>query len=179
MLKAVRVTKDNRDLEAIKALYESAFPENERKDFRFFLTNSEEVGAALEMLAVYDEALLVGFVIMLNSGDISHILYFAVNEKLRGKGYGSQILQTIHNSKPGQRFIADVEKPEHTCGNHEQREKRIRFYDRNGYKMTDVEYRWQDEDYLILSYNGAVSKEEHDAFWERCEAILQKAEKKY
>lgn len=176
MLNVVRVTKKNRDLEAVKALYESAFPENEKRDFGFLLKNSEDADAALEMLAVYDDALFVGFVVMLNSGDISHILYFAVNEALRGKSYGSRILQTIHNRKPAQRIVADVEKPDCASGNQEQREKRIRFYHRNGYKTTEIEYRWQDEDYLILSYNGDVSKAEYAAFWKQCSGILQKSE---
>ena len=175
MLQAVEITKNSKDLNTIKALYESAFPENERVDFRFILANSEPDDEAFEILAVYDGALFVGFVITLNAGDISHILYFAVNDKLRSKGYGSEILQSVHTSRPGQRFIADVEKPDDTSSNNEQRKKRIRFYDRNGYQKSEVEYRWNEEDYFILSYKGGVSKEEYAAFWERQSDLLQRA----
>ena len=88
-----------------------------------------------------------------------------------------QVRQKVHNSKPGQRFIADVEKPDVKSDNNAQREKRIRFYSRNGYEMTDVEYRWHEENYLIMVCNGDISKDEHRNFWERCSDMLQQAEK--
>ena len=167
MLKVVKLTKDGVDVEAVKALYENSFPENERVDFDYILTCSETNEVPYEILAVYDDGLFVGFVVALTSGDISHLLFFAVDEKLRSKGYGSKILKAVHDSKPGQRFIADVEKPDAKSDNNEQREKRIRFYSRNGYVMTDVEYSWHEENYMIMSYGGKVSKEEHAAFWKR------------
>ena len=175
MLRAVRLTKNGADVKLVKALYESAFPENERANFDFMLGCSETDEDAFEILTIYDGELFVGFVVTLNSGDISHILYFAVDEELRSNGYGSEILRALHKSKPGQRFIADVEKPDAKSGNNAQREKRIRFYSRNGYKMTDVEYRWNEENYLIMSCNGDISKEEHKAFWEQRADMLQRA----
>lgn len=173
MLQVMRLTKSSKDVEAVKALYKSAFPKNERANFDSMLNYSETDDESFEILTVYDGELFVGFVVVLNSGDISHLLFFAVDEKLRSKGYGSEILKSVHNSKPDRRFIADVEKPDAKCNNNEQREKRIRFYSRNGYKMTDVEYRWNGESYVIMSCNGDISKEEHKAFWKRREDVLQ------
>ena len=177
MLQTVEVTKNCKDLYIVKELYENSFPENERINFDFLLMNSSPADKSFEITAVYDGEIFVGFVVTLNSGDISHILYFAVDEKLRSKGYGSEILKTVHNSKPGQRFIADVEKPDAKSDNNAQREKRIRFYSRNGYEMTDVEYRWHEENYLIMVCNGDISKDEHRNFWERCSDMLQQVEK--
>lgn len=171
MPQIVRVTPNSGDWESIKALYMRAFPENERIDTDLILSHSNGV---FEILAAYEDGLFVGFVILLTAGDISHLLYFAVDEAHRGNGCGSKILQAVHSLKPGQRFIADVENPNVPCDNSEQRAKRIRFYNRNGYKMTEIKYSWLDVDYLILSYNGAVSKEEHAAFWERHADILKK-----
>ena len=175
MLQTVEVTKNCKDLYIVKELYENSFPENERINFDFMLTDLSSDNRAFEITAIYDGELFVGFVVTLNSGDISHILYFAVDEELRSNGYGSEILRALHKSKPGQRFIADVEKPDAKSGNNAQREKRIRFYSRNGYKMTDVEYRWNEENYLIMSCNGDISKEEHKAFWEQRADMLQRA----
>ncbi len=172
MLRTVKVTKSSADLKAIKALYESAFPENERTDLNFMLADAD-TGGAFEVLAIYDEELFVGFVITLSAGDISHILYFAVDASLRSHGYGSEILKAVHHSRPHQRFIADVEKPDDKSSNNEQRKKRLRFYYRNGYQKTAVEYRWNGEDYIILSCNGEVSKEEHDAFWKQYSNLSQ------
>ena len=176
MLQTVKVTKNNKDLEEIKALYESAFPEKERIAFGFIMDYSDESNEGFEVLAMYDGELFVGFVITINSDDISQIGYFAVNEKLRSKGYGSEILKSLHQSKPEKRFMADVENPDVECDNKEQREKRVKFYYRNGYQKTDIEYKWKGEDYWILSYNGNISKEENEAFWKQRVDILKKAE---
>lgn len=174
MLQAIKLTKNSSDVKAVKQLYEIAFPKNERVNFELLLECSETYVASFEILVIYDGELFVGFVIILNSENISHLLFFAVDEKLRSKGYGSEILKAVHNSKLGQIFLADVEKPDAKSDNNEQREKRISFYYRNGYKMTDVEYSWKGENYMIMSRNGDISKEDYKAFWKRRADMLER-----
>lgn len=61
-------------------------------------------------------------------GDITHVLFLAVEETLRGNGYGSQILDAIRRAYPDKRLILDVEMPDPEAENQEQRTKRIAFY---------------------------------------------------
>ena len=156
MLTSRKMTEET---EAIRALYERAFPENERRELGTLLKDTTGVS---DFLAFYDEERFVGFAALLTDRDISHIIYFAVEEALRGEGYGRRILDQISALKRGKRVIADLELPD---GRHEQRTRRMAFYKRNGFEETPVRYSWRGEDYVILSRGGQITAAEFERFW--------------
>lgn len=162
MLCAKPITRDTKELPEIMRLYSAAFPKEERVSLDFLLNPDD----AVDFCAVYDDGVFCGFFSILNNRDISHITFLAVEETMRGKGVGSEILKLIREGKPGQRILADLESVEEIAENHEQREKRMNFYLRNGYKRTDVAYRWRGVEYQILSQGGNVTDEEFGRFWE-------------
>lgn len=157
-----KITSASKDLQKVKELYERAFPQNERTDFE---NDMEEDSSTSEVYAFYDADEFCGFFSLLNDGDITHITYFAIEENKRGNGYGSQALQMLQRMKPQQRIIADLEVPERGAVNNLQRKKRRKFYEANGYHDTGIRYRWQKEDYEILSEGGMVSEPEFERFW--------------
>ena len=75
-----RIGKNSKDLEKIKALYISAFPENERFSFSMMIKNES---GNYETFGFYQNGDFCGFAILLNSLDISHIIYFYYIIKLR------------------------------------------------------------------------------------------------
>ena len=143
-------------------LYDDSFPPNERPPFSALFT---EFGGAEELLAVLDGDRFAGLAVLLTYQDITHILYLAVEEGLRGCGYGSRILALIRERYPGQKIIADLELPEADTPNEVQREKRIAFYRKNGYCLTGIVYRWEGEDYCIMASGGTVTREAFGKFW--------------
>lgn len=161
-LELARVHKASPLLKDIMRLYESAFPKNERRPLEVLLT---EHGPG-DVLAVLEGGAFIGLAILLTHLDITHILYLAVEDRLRGRGYGSRILTLIRAAYPGQRIVVDVEEPGAETANGAQRQRRIDFYERNGYRCTDIRYRWRGEAYLIMSNGGDVSEREFDAFWD-------------
>lgn len=167
MLRLERVTEQTPELERIKSLYESAFPKNERKPLALFLREAE----CCDFVAFYDEGRYCGFAILLTWKDITHILYFAVENELRGRGYGASALHLLQTLRPGNRYIADIEVDHIHAPNHEQRQKRKRFYLRNGYQESGVTYEWQDENYEIMVSGGTVTLQEDDDFWEYFEPV--------
>lgn len=102
---------------------------------------------------------------LLNTPVISHIIYLAVDESLRGNGYGSKALELLHQSKPGKKIMVDIEVTDEQAENAEQRRMRKKFYLRAGYVETPVKYEWQQENYEILSFGGQISEAEYDGFW--------------
>lgn len=116
MLRMKTITGDLPELDEVRALYDRAFPENERRPFSEMLSGS---GSEIEMLAFYDGDEFVGFAVVLNSGvPISHIIYFAVEERLRNRGCGSSILAAIHKAKAGRIVMVDIERQtEHADNN--------------------------------------------------------------
>ena len=146
-----------------KALYYRAFPKNERRSFPELAEN--RLGGT-EIFCFYDAELFVGMACLLNGQEISHIIYLAIDESLRGHGYGSKALELLHQSKPGKKIMVDIEIPDEQAENAKQREKRKKFYLRAGYEETPIKYEWRHENYEILSFGGQVSEEEYDGFWE-------------
>ncbi|MCF0114322.1 MAG: GNAT family N-acetyltransferase [Erysipelotrichaceae bacterium] len=164
-----QATKEHRDIANIKALYERAFPENERHPFEVICDEKKE---HVEILAFYEEELFCGFVVLLNCNGIAHIVYFSIEEELRNHGYGSKVLQCVHEAKKESRVIVDIERVTNHCSNAEQRMKRKQFYLRNGYEETEVKYRWRGDDYEILSYGGTITKKEFGDFWDTLKFII-------
>lgn len=162
MLRAVHMTSESRDIDKMEGLYERAFPANERRSFADMMASLND---SLEALGLYDGDEFCGLAFLLNCRDISHIIYLAIDEKLRGHGYGSQALQIVHGMKKGMRIIVDIERDDVPSHNQSQRSSRKRFYLRNGYSETEVRYNWRGEAYEILSCGGQVTGREFDDFW--------------
>ena len=162
MLTVRYITEETEETRPVRALYERAFPENERCEFERMVADTAR---GLEIPAFYEEGRFCGFACLLNCGDISHIIYFAVEESLRGRGMGGEILATVRREKPGQRLIVDVEAEAEGADNNPIRRRRKEFYRRNGYAETEVHYHWQGDDFEILSNGGPLTNEDFWNFW--------------
>ena len=163
MLSMKSISNTSEELKKARALYYRAFPKNERRSFPELVENRF---GSTEVFCFYDGETFVGMACLLNTPTISHIIYLAVDESLRGNGYGSKALELLHQSKPGRKIMVDIEVPDELAENVEQRRMRKRFYLRAGYEETPVKYEWRHEDYEILSFGGQVSEAEYHGFWE-------------
>lgn len=169
MLISIQVTKESEKFPEIVRLYRAAFPREERVALDLLL----EADGPYDFIACYDGETLCGFYSTLTLGDITHVLFLAVEEALRGHGYGTQILEKIRWAYPDKRLILDVEMPDPEADNQEQRTKRIAFYERNGYHHSGVSYGWRGVMYEILILNGEITEEEFWAFWDQLDEIQQ------
>ena len=158
------VTESSPLLSKIEALYKSAFPANERRPLMPLLRDRTGHG---ETVAFFDGDLFCGFACLLTDKDISHIIYFAVEDTLRGKGYGSAALSTMAQWKKDKRIIVDIEMEDAGKENNIQRRRRKQFYINNGFSETEISYTWRNETYEILSAGGNVSNNEFERFWEQ------------
>ena len=163
MLQFFKVTKKSPWLPQVKALYESAFPANERIPIKHLL--DDKIKRAF--WAFFDGDLFCGFSNSITHGDITNIVYFAVVPELRSRGYGSQILQAIRRQHPDTRIVVDIEVEEDSkdAEELERRNRRREFYLRNGFGAAPVEYHWQGEHYRLLSAGGTVTDKEFRDFW--------------
>ncbi len=164
MLFSKVIQESDPDYPKLLSLYEAAFPDNER-----LAPNRYTEREGNEFIAFYiadEEPLFAGFAWMLTKGDLSHILYFAIEPALRHEGLGTEALRCLQGHFPGKRIIADVEDPDTNCPDPEERRRRIRFYERAGYRLTDIRYLWQNEFYLMMVQGGTLTREEFSRFWE-------------
>ncbi len=163
MLRMEALDADSPRLAAVDALMTRAFPANERMPMALLLPNGR---AGAELFALLDGETFCGFISLLTWRDVTHILFFAIDEALRGRGLGSEALRLLCRARPGQRVIADLEAWDSHAPNATQRRKRYRFYERCGFAPTDIAYRWRGERYVVLSHGGTVTSEEFDRFWD-------------
>ena len=63
-----------------------------------------------ELYSFMEGATFLGFVIMLNYGELTHIIYFAVDDRQRSRGIGSEALRQIRVLKPEQTILVDIER---------------------------------------------------------------------
>ena len=101
----------------LRALYESAFPDEER--------------------IPWDD--LLGLTIVYPRPRLSWFWYFAVPEQRRGRGIGQRILSALLARYEGRSAVLDMEDPAQPgAPNPEQRRRRAAFYRRNGFRETGV-----------------------------------------
>ena len=162
VLQLRKITRRSPELPEALRLYESAFPANERWGMERVLDDATGIS---EMFGFYEAGALAGFAILLNWGDMAHIIYFAVEENMRGRGVGSEALRLIRALKPGRRLLVDIERHRPDADNNAQRRRRKAFYERSGYAEAGVYYSWQGEDYEIMISGGEISRAEYFRFW--------------
>ena len=86
-LKLSKITKN--DYKAVKKLYLSAFPREERPPF-FMLKSGVKKGSG-DFFVAKDGEIFVGFAYIVTHADLAYLFYFAIDGGLRGKGYGSAV----------------------------------------------------------------------------------------
>lgn len=148
-LRAEKVKRRNKDYRRVISLLFSAFPPDELIPVSTLRLLALIKNASF--LAFYDGDVFVGFsYIVIYKGEC-YIFYLAVDDEVRGKGYGSMIISWIMENHPGMNIILDVEALEEGKANYTQRLKRIEFYRRLG--ITDTGYRLYDNNikYMVLA----------------------------
>lgn len=167
MLQIFEVTKDSPWLPQVKALYESAFPANERIPMKQLLDNKIQREFFAFVDTIDGTPTFCGFSNSITRGTITNIVYFAVEPELRSRGYGSEILKTIREQHPETRLVVDIEVEENSkdAEELERRNRRRDFYLRNGFDAVHVKYHWQGEHYRLLTAGGTVTEKEFRDFW--------------
>ena len=130
MLRFVNARNDKKKLNEIKKLYDEAFPKEEQIPF-WILRKASRTSTA-DLMQVYDDDLLVGFIHLVYFEDVVYLYYFAIEPDERGQGYGSKILQALRRRFSARRIILNIEVVDENCDNYEERKKR-KFY-RNSQK---------------------------------------------
>lgn len=151
--------RDIEDKEAFIALYETAFPSDERKPFAFMEGLVRQ--GKMEMLAVMDEERPVGLAITLLTKEIVILDYFAVFPAVRGHGHGGKALGLLIKRYTGRRLILEIEMEDPQAENALYRVKRRAFYIRNGIKATGIYAHVYHTDFELLSVDGKLSFREY------------------
>ena len=151
----------------VKALYEASFPVQERISWPWMVWMA--LFGQADFLAYYDGPDFAGFSYSLRSKTSYYLLFLAIPSQQQSKGYGRQILQEVAR-RAGQRPIFLVIEPlDESADNYEQRLKRLAFYEKNGYQLTDYIYFENQEVYQVLTNQISTDFQDFERLAKRIE----------
>ena len=156
-MKSVLIDGSFKEIREIERLYNASFPDDERIPFERLLATCS---ADRVMHVYYDGDALVGMTFLFFNDDLIYLSYIAVEETLRDRGYGSQILDLIRENYPEYRIVLDIEEVKPESDNYQERKRRKDFYLRNRYSETGIYYYIYGVDYELLACNGTASRKE-------------------
>ena len=147
----------------IKRIYFEAFPKNERMPFFLMVLMSKLWNT--QFWGFYDRDIPCGFAYFAVNRKLLFLMFLAVDESLRGEGYGSAILKEIRNRYPEKKLIVSIEPCEDTSPDIEIRKRRKAFYGWNGYSETDFQIKLSGVVQDVLIANGEFRKNEFLLFF--------------
>ena len=133
----------------VKALYYRAFPKYEQEAWSRLLF--KRLFRRADFLVFYDQGQFVGLSYIIHHHGIHYVLYLAVNDWVRSRGHGSRILAQLKQRYAPDTLILDIEQPDVTVANNHQRLRRLRFYRKNGFTLTDRLTRTPAVTYQLLA----------------------------
>ena len=165
-LRLKRISRNSKDINELKRLYSESFPVDEQLPFWILLWKSKK--EFVDFFAFYDNHQLVGFTFLIYNTDLTFVLYLAIDDKYRSKGYGSMALSKIKEYYPDNRIVLNIELVDDSTENYEQRLRRKKFYLKNGFKesalkMTEA----NDNSYEVLINGSDITKEEYYGLYKK------------
>lgn len=144
----------------IRRLYTTAFPRQEQAPLAFLFHRAKRGKADFQ--AVFDGEIFVGLTLVAGTNDIVTLMFFAIEDAVRGRGYGSRILRAVQQKYHGKRLFLNIEPLDPAAPNYAQRVKRKAFYLRNGFEDLQYTVREAGVTYEMLSFGGPVSRREYE-----------------
>lgn len=132
----------------VKKLYEDSFPKVERVSL-IWMIMMVYLGQA-DCVAYFSEEKFCGFTYCLKSDEAYYLLFLAVKAQEHSKGYGSQILRAIRREAGQVPIYLVIEPLEEEAENITDRKRRLSFYQRNGFILTDTLYYENQECYQVM-----------------------------
>ena len=150
------ITETFPDLDKVERLNIEAFPEEERVPLSEFLryTDNDDTN----FFAFYNEEEFVGFAFSIYNQKAFYVSFFAIMPHLRSHGYGQEIIEKLVEFYQ-RTMILEVERLDEECDNIEQRQSRMDFYKRNGFKTANAFLEYEGLSFEIL-YRGDHFDEE-------------------
>lgn len=146
MLTTKKLSKENENKKHAECLYLTAFPAIERHPLNELYEGCEKGNC--EWLLFTDQNKFIGMAYMILHDDIAFLLYLAVDDPQRNKGYGTKILTTLNELYKGKELILLIESLREKCDNKKIRIRRKGFYLRNG--LHDTQYVQPCENGMVL-----------------------------
>lgn len=154
----------SKDYREISRLYRTAFPADERAPMWLLTMKSGKEN--IDFWGIYADGEWVGLAYVISEGSASYLFYLAMSEDRRGKGLGSRAMQSLLIHYEGQRIFLALEQLDESADNFEERQRRRKFYMRNGLKPLPLTIREATVTYDVMG-TGPVKPEEYESMMKK------------
>lgn len=159
-----RINVFSKDYREISRLYRTAFPADERAPMWLLTMKSGKEN--IDFWGIYADGEWVGLAYVISEGSASYLFYLAMSEDRRGKGLGSRAMQSLLIHYEGQRIFLALEQLDESADNFEERQRRRKFYMRNGLKPLPLTIREATVTYDVMG-TGSVKPEEYESMMKK------------
>lgn len=143
----------------IKNLYKTAFPRDERYPMPFLFYKADNVNNFF--YAVLENGEFAGLIYTIHTARLVFTFYLAVVEEKRGGGIGTKILNELKKMHPDKTLVLTIEDTDKKdAPNMEQRLRRLKFYEANGYARRLIKINEAGVDFEVLATDDTVTKDE-------------------
>lgn len=118
---------------AVWRIYREAFPAHERVHPALLRLCSLRPDIDL-LVAVDENGEVAGMLMTMRRKVGVYALFLAVSSSLRGRGYGSAVLEAMRDYYPDQGVVLAIESVDSRFDNYDERVRRLKFYQRNGFQ---------------------------------------------
>ena len=166
-MEIIKITpSDSKLWEQVWRLYIDSFPEWERRRISSHGRATEEDD--FNTYIALDDGNLMGLIFYWKNNDFIYVEHLAITSSMRGKSFGSRIIEELIDEYPGYSILLEIDPP-----TDEISERRLAFYQRLGFMMNDYEYihpsyskNVMPHHLKIMSYPEPLSRERFESFKE-------------
>lgn len=131
----------------VNNIYEKSFPSEER----YANLNQLIKKPNTELYCLVDNEVVLGIIYLIYYKEMIFILYLAINPEVRSKGYGSFLLKWCLEKYKNKKIYLNIEEVNHSFNNYEIRKRRLDFYLKNGFFITNYISSEESQNFNILS----------------------------
>lgn len=151
-----------RDLFKVKDIYRQSFKKEER--FPFFLLILNILRKNSQMYVLLSGKSVNSFIYIISYKDMSFILYLATDKNLRSKGYGSYLLNWFTEKSKEKNIFLNIDEVDNKYKDNKIREKRLNFYIKNKFFLTEYLGVEKSGNYNIIANNKEFDLSEYIKF---------------
>lgn len=138
-------------------IYEKSFPQEEK-----YITLDDMLKIQnTEFYCLLDNNTVIGFIYLIFYKDMIFILYLAIDTQSRSKGCGSYLLKWCLDKYGDKKIFLNIEEVKEGVENYKIRKRRLDFYLKNGFFITNYVSNEELENFNILSNNSKIDINEY------------------
>lgn len=140
---------DSQGQSQIKKIYETSFPKSEKFPFWVLKQCAKENNVRLDAIIDHATDKISGMQFLISYDDITYLMYMAIDNKCRNKGFGSLVLRDLILHQANTNILLCIERP--SAKKEDIKVRRKDFYLRNGFYETGCFIEDSGVEYEFLS----------------------------